>query len=83
MKKLYIGNLPYSYRDSDLESLFSEYGTINSAVVIMDRQTNRSKGFGFVELEDDAMAEKAIADLNGKDADGRSLVVNEARPMSR
>jgi len=83
MKKLYVGNLPYSYRDSDLESLFAEYGTIDSAVVIMDRQTNRSKGFGFVELEDDAMAEKAIADVNGKDVEGRNDVVNEARPMSR
>ena len=81
MKKLYVGNLPYSYRDSDLEEMFADYGTIASAVIIMDRQTNRSKGFGFVELEDEAMADKAVEELNGKDVDGRNAVVNEARPM--
>ncbi len=83
MKKLYIGNLPYTLRDSDLEALFADYGTVASAVVIMDRASGRSKGFGFVELEDDAMADKAIAELSGKDVDGRNLVVNEARPLNR
>ncbi len=82
MKKLYIGNLPYSYRDSDLESMFAEYGPVASAVIIMDRQTNRSKGFGFVELEDD-MADKAVAEVNGTEVDGRNVVVNEARPMRK
>ena len=83
VKKLYIGNLPYTLRDSDLEALFADYGTVASAVVIMDRASGRSKGFGFVELEDDAMADKAIAELSGKDVDGRNLVVNEARPLNR
>lgn len=82
MKKLYVGNLPYSYRDSDLEELFQDYGTVASAVIIMDRQTNRSKGFGFVELEDDAMAASAIENLNGTEVDGRNIVVNEARPKT-
>ncbi len=79
MKKLYVGNLPYSYRDADLETLFEDYGSVSSAVIITDRQTGRSKGFGFVELEDD-MADKAIEELNGKDIEGRNVVVNEARP---
>ena len=80
MKKLYVGNLPYEHRDGDLEAMFADYGAVASAVVIMDRSTNRSKGFGFVELEDDAGADKAIEELNGKDVDGRNIVVNEARP---
>ena len=80
MKKLYVGNLPYSYRDEDLEKLFSEYGPVASAVIIMDRVSNRSKGFGFVEIEDDANADKAMEELNGSDVDGRAIVVNEARP---
>ena len=79
MKKLYVGNLPYSYRDADVETLFEDYGPVTSAVIITDRQTGRSKGFGFVELEDD-MADKAIEELNGKDVEGRNVVVNEARP---
>ncbi len=62
--------------------MFAEYGTINSAVVIMDRASGRSKGFGFVEIEDDAMAEKAIADMNEKELEGRNIVVNEARPKT-
>lgn len=81
MKKLYVGNLPYSYRDSDLEAMFADYGPVASAVIIMDRQSNRSKGFGFVELEDDAKATQAMEALNGSDVDGRNVVVNEARPM--
>lgn len=79
MKKLYVGNLPYSVRDDELAELFAEYGEVLSAVVIMDRATNRSKGFGFVELEDD-MAEKAIAEMEGKEVEGRNIRVNEARP---
>lgn len=82
MKKLYVGNLPYAYGDSDLEAMFADYGTVSSAVIIMDKRTDRSKGFGFVELEDDEMAAKAIEELNGTDVDGRSVVVNEARPKA-
>lgn len=80
MKKLYVGNLPYDYDNHKLESLFSQYGTIESASIIKDRDTGRSKGFGFVELEDEG-AKKAIQDLNNKDINGRALRVNEARPM--
>jgi len=80
MKKLYIGNLPYSTDDNSLKDFFSEAGTVASAVVITDRMSGRSKGFGFVEMEDDSEADKAIADFNGKELDGRELVVNEARP---
>ena len=77
-KKLFVGNLPYSITDQKLEELFSAYNPI-SANVIMDKMTHRSRGFGFVEVED-ANAEGAIAEMNGKDLDGRALVVNEARP---
>lgn len=80
MKKLYVGNLPYSTDDNSLKDFFSEAGTVASAVVITDRMSGRSKGFGFVEMEDDSEADKAIADFNGKELDGRELVVNEARP---
>jgi len=80
MKKLYVGNLPYSADDNGLKDFFGEAGTIASAVVITDRMSGRSKGFGFVEMENDDEAEKAIAEFNGKDFDGRELVVNEARP---
>jgi cold-inducible RNA-binding protein len=80
MKKLFVGSLPYSVRDEELEEIFASYGKIISAKVIMDRETGRSKGFGFVEIEDDAQAEAAIKDLNGKDYNGRDLIVNEARP---
>lgn len=81
MMKLYVGNLPYSYKDDSLKQLFADYGTVVSATVIMDRASGRSKGFGFVELEDDSMAQQAISEMNGKDIDGRNIVVNEARPM--
>lgn len=80
MTKLYVGNLPYSYNEDSLRSLFSSYGEVASATIISDRATGRSKGFGFVELED-AMAESAISELNGKDVEGRALVVSVARPM--
>ncbi len=80
MKKLYVGNLPYNYNDAKLGDLFSEFGAVASATVIIDRMSGRSKGFGFVELED-ADAEKAMAEMNGKEVDGRTLKVNEAMPM--
>ena len=78
--KLYVGNLKYSVSSSDLESLFSQYGTVQSAQVIQDRDTGRSKGFGFVEMSTDAEAQAAIAGLNEQPHDGRPLAVNEARP---
>ena len=77
MKKLYVGNLAWSVDDSELEALFSGLGTVHSASVITDRDTGRSRGFGFVELDDDA-ASQAIEELNGKDVDGRQLKINEA-----
>ena len=79
--KLYVGNLPYSYRDSDMEQAFSQYGTVSSAKVMMERDTGRSKGFGFVEMQEGG--DKAIAEMNGKDFNGRALTVNEARIASR
>ena len=79
-KKLYVGNLPYSVGDSELQRLFEAHGSVVSAQVIMDRDTGRSKGFGFVEMGNDSEAQAAIADMNGKEVDGRSLTVNEARP---
>lgn len=79
-KKLYVGNLAYGVSDGDLQQLFEAHGTVQSAQVIMDRDTGRSKGFGFVEMGSDQEAQAAIAALNGKDVDGRSLTVNEARP---
>ena len=81
MKKLYVGNLPYTTTDDQLRDYFAQIGMVASAKVIIDKMTGRSKGFGFVEMENDAEADKAIADMNGKDMDGRNLVVNEARPM--
>ena len=81
-KKLYVGNLSYSVTDQDLTSLFSQCGTVESAKVISDRDTGRSKGFGFVEMSSDAEAEAAISQLNEKDHDGRPLKVNEAKPMA-
>lgn len=78
--KLYVGNLSYQMTDADLESTFAEFGTVSSAKIIMDRETNRSKGFGFVEFDSKEDAESAIENLNGKEVSGRSLVVNEARP---
>ena len=79
--KLYVGNLPYSYRDSDMEQAFAQYGTVTSAKVMMERDTGRSKGFGFVEMGSPAEAQAAIAGMNGQQIGGRGLVVNEARPM--
>lgn len=81
MKKLYVGNLPYTTTDADLQSQFSALGAVLSAKVITDRDSGRSKGFGFVEMENDEEAMKAIEAMNGKDMNGRPLVVNEARPM--
>ena len=79
-KKLYVGNLTYGTTDSDLQTLFGPFGTVQSAQVIMDRDTGRSKGFGFVEMASDEQAQAAIATLNGQDVNGRALTVNEARP---
>ncbi|MFO1063490.1 MAG: RNA-binding protein [Pirellulales bacterium] len=79
-QKLYVGNLAYATKDSDLRSLFEEFGVVQSAQVIVDRETNRSKGFGFVEMSNDQEAQAAINGLNGKDVGGRQLTVNEARP---
>ena len=79
--KLYVGNLPYSFRDSDMEQAFGQFGTVTSAKVMMDRDTGRSKGFGFVEMSSDAEAQSAIQGMNGREYGGRGLVVNEARPM--
>lgn len=82
MKKIFVGGLPFRYEDKDLADLFAQYGEVKSATIIRDRMmNNRSKGFGFVEM-DDAPADAAISALNGSDLDGRSLTVNEARPMT-
>ncbi len=80
-KKLYVGGLAYSVTEQELETLFAEIGKVTSTAVIKDRDTGQSKGFGFVEMEDDAAAEKAIKELNGKELSGRSIMVNEARPQ--
>ncbi len=79
--KLYVGNLPYTVRDEDLQQAFGDFGSVNSAKVMMERDTGRSKGFGFVEMGSDAEAQAAIEGMNGQSLGGRSLVVNEARPM--
>ena len=79
--KLYVGNLPYTVRDEDLQQAFGAFGSVNSAKVMMERDTGRSKGFGFVEMGSDAEAQAAIEGMNGQSLGGRSLVVNEARPM--
>ena len=79
-KKIYVGNLAYGVTDGTLEQMFAAHGSVQSAQVIMDRETGRSKGFGFVEMGSDQEAQAAIAALNGKEVDGRSLTVNEARP---
>jgi RNA recognition motif-containing protein len=79
-KKLYVGNLTYGVTDSTLLQMFEPHGTVESAQVIMDRDTGRSKGFGFVEMGSDKEAQAAIQALNGKEVDGRALTVNEARP---
>ena len=79
--KLYVGNLPYSFRDEDLQQAFSAHGSVTSAKVMMERDTGRSKGFGFVEMGSDAEAQAAISGMTGQQFGGRGLVVNEARPM--
>ena len=79
--KLYVGNLPYSFRDEDLQQAFSAHGSVTSAKVMMERDTGRSKGFGFVEMGSEAEAQAAINGMNGQQFGGRGLVVNEARPM--
>ena len=78
--KLYVGNFPYSIGDANLQEMFSAFGTVTSAKVIMDRESGRSKGFGFVEMSTEAEAKAAIAGLDGKDIEGRAIKVNEARP---
>jgi RNA recognition motif-containing protein len=78
--KLYVGNLSYNIRDDDLQQAFAQYGSVSSAKVMMDRDTGRSKGFGFVEMGSDAEAQSAINGMNGQALDGRAIVVNEARP---
>lgn len=80
MTNIYVGNLPYGMRDEELRNMFTEYGAVSSAKVIIDRDTNRSKGFGFVEMDDKAAAQTAIDALNGSELSGRALRVNEARP---
>lgn len=79
--KLYVGNLPYTIKDADLSQLFTQVGTVESAVIINDKATQRSKGFGFVEMSSDEEAQKAIDTFNGHEMEGRKLTVNEARPM--
>ena len=79
--KLYVGNLPYGVRDNDLEQAFGQFGSVTSAKVMMERDTGRSKGFGFVEMGSDAEAQAAIKGMNGQPLGGRAIVVNEARPM--
>lgn len=82
-RKLYVGNLSYDVDSSALESMFAAHGTVDSAQIIADRDTGRSKGFGFVEMSSDAEAQTAIAELNGKDSGGRALTVNEAKPKEK
>lgn len=82
-KKIYVGNLPYSSNDQSLEALFSNYGTVESAKVIVDRDTGRSKGFAFVEMSTEEEAQEAIEQLNEKEVEGRNIKVNEARPQDR
>lgn len=79
--RLFVGSLPWAVDDAQLEDLFKEFGTISSAKVIIDRDSNRSRGYGFVEFEDDEAAKAAIEKLNGSDIQGRAIVVNEARPQ--
>lgn len=80
-KKLFVGGLPYETTDEDLKKIFSDAGTVDSATIIMDKYSGRSKGFGFVEMSSEEEAQKATETLNGKEIDGRSITVNEARPM--
>jgi cold-inducible RNA-binding protein len=80
VKKLYVGNLSYETADSDLKTMFEPHGTVQSAQIIKDRETGRSKGFGFVEMDSGEQAQAAISALNGREIEGRALTVNEARP---
>mgnify|MGYP001561907677 FL=1 len=80
-KKLFVGSLPWATTSDDLQALFSQHGAVTSATVVTDKMTGRSRGFGFVEFENDAEADAAVAALNGHDLDGRQITVNEARPM--
>jgi len=82
-KNIYVGNLPYASTEGELRELFEQFGQVNSAKIIMDRQSGRSKGFGFVEMEDGAQADEAIQSLNGSEFGGRRIVVSEARPRQR
>ena len=82
-KKIYVGNLSFQTTETDLNNMFSEVGPVESVQIITDRDTGRSKGFGFVQMQDDESAEKAIERFNGKEVNGRALTVNEARPMER
>jgi cold-inducible RNA-binding protein len=82
-KKLYCGNLGYSVASADLETMFAEFGTVKSAEVINDRDTGRSKGFGFVEMQNDQEAQAAISGINGTEREGRTLTVNEAKPREQ
>lgn len=82
-KKIYVGNLPFSATSESLSEVFGQFGKVDSSKIITDRDTGRSKGFGFVEMSDSAEADSAIAKLNGADMGGRSLTVNEARPMEK
>ena len=82
MKKIYVGNLPFSIAEEDLKQMFAEYGSVSSVAIIRDRDTGKSRGFGFIELESDEGAEKAINELNGREMDGRALTVNEAKPRA-
>lgn len=79
-KKVFVGNLPFKYRGKELRELFSRFGEIEDSTVILDKFTKRSKGFGFVTFANDADADTAISEMNGKDADGRDLTVSEAKP---
>lgn len=80
LKKLFVGNLPWSLDDNGLRGLFSKYPSVVSTVVILDKQTRRSRGFGFVEFSDDAEADSAISEMNQSEQDGRKIVINEAKP---
>ena len=81
-KKLFVGNLPYSTRDEELRTFFESAGTVESASVVLDRDTGRSRGFGFVEMATEEEAQKAVSSLDGQELDGRKVVVNEARPQA-
>lgn len=82
-KKIYVGNLPFSTTSESLSEVFAAFGSVDSSKIIIDRETGRSKGFGFVEMADAAAADSAIAQLHGSDLGGRALTVNEARPMEK